>query len=67
MKHLDLKIAGMSCNHCVMAVTKQLGQVDGVHANEVKIGSASIEYDEAKTSEPKIALAIESLGYQVVA
>ena len=30
-----IKVKGMSCNHCVMAVTKALNEVDGVR--DVKV------------------------------
>lgn len=62
---LHLDIAGMSCGHCVMAVTKGLKQVDGVDVTQVAIGSADLTYDDGKTSPAAIAKAVEDAGYAV--
>jgi len=59
------KIDGMSCGHCVMAVKKSLSKLDLKEAH-VLIGSAEIEYDESRTNEAAIKIAIEEAGYRVV-
>ncbi len=61
----ELRINGMSCGHCVMAVKKALSSLDGVQVKDVKIGSASIAYDEKKTNEEAIREAVEETGYTV--
>ena len=65
MEKFGLKIGGMSCGHCVGAVAGALKKVDGVTVEEVKIGSATMSYDPARTSPAAIARAIEDAGYQV--
>ncbi len=60
-----IKIDGMSCQHCVMAVKKEVQKLD-VQNLEVKIGEASVEYDENKVNEAAIKKAIEVAGYIVV-
>lgn len=60
-----IKIDGMSCQHCVMAVKKEIQKLD-VKNLDVKIGEASVEYDESKVSEENIKKAIEKAGYIVV-
>ena len=60
-----IKIDGMSCQHCVMAVKKEVQKLD-VQTLEVKIGEASVEYDENKVNEAAIKKAIEVAGYIVV-
>jgi len=64
MKGLNLTITGMSCNHCVMAVKKELSKLP-LEKSEVAIGSAKIEYDESKTDLKKIVEAIEEAGFKV--
>jgi len=59
------KIDGMSCQHCVMAVKKAIQKLD-VKNLDVKIGEASVEFDESKISEENIKKAIEEAGYIVV-
>ena len=59
------KIDGMSCQHCVMAVKKEIQKLD-VKNLEVKIGEASVEFDESKVRKENIKKAIEEAGYIVV-
>ncbi len=65
MKNETIKIEGMSCNHCIMAVKKELSKLD-IFIKEVSIGKAEIEYDINKVDILKINKAIEDAGYQVV-
>lgn len=65
MERVTLTIDGMSCSHCVGAVTRALEQLEGVRVDEVKIGSASVSYDPTATSTARIAQAIEAEGYTV--
>ncbi|AEB12924.1 CopZ family metallochaperone [Marinithermus hydrothermalis] len=61
---VKLKIEGMSCNHCVMAVTKALEKVPGVE----KVVEVSLERGEAiveGSPEPtQLIAAVEEEGYQ---
>jgi copper chaperone len=65
MKTKEFKIEGMSCQHCVMAVEKELAKVD-LEESKVEIGSANVVYDENKVEENEIAEAINEAGYKVV-
>lgn len=68
MAEAILKIEGMSCNHCVMAVTKALKAVPGVKEASVdlKAKQAAVAYDENVASIEKMKEAIEEEGYDVV-
>jgi copper chaperone len=61
----EFKIEGMSCNHCVMAVKKNLSNLM-LKNFEITIGSAKVDYDENQISEQKIIETIEDAGYKVV-
>lgn len=63
MEHLNLKIDGMSCGHCVARVEKTLKKLDGVDVNRVDVGSADVFYDPAKSSFGKIREALDDAGY----
>lgn len=63
MTSLQLKIDGMSCGHCVAHVQKALSALDGVAVQDVKIGSATLEYDPAKRSVEEILDAVRDQGY----
>lgn len=67
MEKLTMKVAGMSCGHCVGAVTGALKQIDGVEVQNVVVGSATVTYDPAATSTAAINKAIEDVGFEVVA
>lgn len=60
-----IKIDGMSCQHCVMAVKKEIQKLD-IKNLEVKIGEASVEFDESIIDVQNIEKAIEDAGYIVV-
>ena len=61
----EYKIEGMSCNHCVMAVDKELNKLDIEHKT-VQIGSVKIEFDPDKVSEEDIKNSIREAGYTVI-
>jgi len=57
-----LSITGMSCGHCVTAVTESLAAVPGVTVRDVTIGQAVVDVD--RTVKPaQLADAIEDAGY----
>ncbi len=62
----EIKIDGMSCGHCEMAVRKELSKLDNVKVKKVKIGEAVVEYDETKIAEQDLYKAIEEAGYQPI-
>lgn len=65
MAELELKIAGMSCGHCVNAVREALEELDGVDVRSVEIGSAAVTYDPSRSTPTAIESAIEDAGYQL--
>ncbi len=66
MTRQQIAINGMSCNHCVMAVKKELQKLEGVRIHDVQVGRADVEYDETKTNRTAINDAIRTAGYQPV-
>jgi copper chaperone len=62
----EIRIDGMSCGHCEMAVRKELSRLDDVKVKKVKIGEAVVEYDETKVNEQKLFDAIIEAGYQPI-
>lgn len=63
MNKLELEIEGMSCGHCVAAVSEALRELDGVNVDGVRIGSAEVSYEPARVSPEQIVLAVEDAGY----
>jgi len=63
----SIKIQGMSCQHCVMAVTKALGAIDGVSNVQVDLKSGVATYEEVKPVDAQVVVqAIKKAGYDVV-
>ena len=66
MERMRLNIQGMSCNHCVTAVTDALRKVPGVTVDQVTIGEAAVEFDPQRTTEQSIVDAVNDEGYEAV-
>jgi len=63
----SIKIKGMSCQHCVMAVMKALNAVDGIKDVKVDLKSGIATFTEIKAVEPAVlAMAIKKAGYEIV-
>ena len=67
MEKKTLKVEGMSCEHCVKAVTKAVSDLPGTARVkvELKAGTASFEFDLGKTGLEEIKAAITEAGYAV--
>lgn len=65
---VKLNVEGMSCNHCVNAITKAVGELDGVKRVEVslELKTVTAEFDPGKVSEQQIIDTISDQGYDVV-
>ena len=61
-----IKVKGMSCNHCVMAVDKALNQIDGIKNINVDLKKGEATFDEVKPVDLNIVRqAIKKAGYEV--
>ena len=61
-----VKIQGMSCQHCVMAVTKALSKIGGLRDVKVDLGKGEASFENSdQVSREKITQAIEEAGFKV--
>ncbi|WP_243028641.1 CopZ family metallochaperone [Thermus albus] len=60
---LKLKVEGMTCNHCVMAVKRALMKVPGVEKAEVSLERAEA-WVEGKADPEALIQAVEEEGYR---
>ncbi|MBE3571609.1 MAG: copper chaperone CopZ [Moorella humiferrea] len=62
-----LRVKGMSCQHCRMAVEKALKGLPGVTVATVDLaaGKAQVTYDPAKVTLEDMKKAVEEAGYEV--
>jgi copper chaperone len=65
MTEKNIRIAGMSCHHCVAAVRSELEKIPSLEVKAVEVGSALVTYDEATVKLAEIAAAIEEAGYSM--
>jgi copper ion binding protein len=62
-----IKVKGMSCQHCVMSVTKALGQLEGIKNVQVDLAKGEVRFDNTKEiASDKIGKAIADAWYEVV-
>jgi len=60
-----IKVKGMSCNHCVMRVTKALQAIEGIRNVKVDLQSGEATFDEETPVDRKvIAERIRAAGYE---
>ncbi len=61
-----IQIKGMSCNHCVMAVTKALSGIDGIGNVKVDLAKGEATFDETKpVDRALIRQSIKKAGFEV--
>lgn len=62
-----LKVKGMSCQHCVMSVTKALNQLEGIKDVQVDLAKGEVRFESTKeVASNRIAKAIEDAGYEII-
>ncbi|HEV8358476.1 MAG TPA: cation transporter [Gemmatimonadales bacterium] len=65
VKTLTLEIEGMSCGHCLNAVTGSLSALTGVLVQSVQLGRATVAFDPDAIEAHRIAEAVEQAGFRV--
>jgi copper chaperone len=59
-------VIGMTCGHCVSAVTEEVTQVPGVTGVEVDLAGGGLTVtSDAPVADSAIRAAVEEAGYQV--
>lgn len=62
-----IKIKGMSCGHCVGAVTKALEGIAGITNVTVNLEKGEADYEQASPVEmARIKQAISGIGFEVM-
>jgi copper chaperone len=62
---VELKVEGMSCQHCVKAVTQAVQEVDPNASVKVELADGRVSAESASPRDA-LAAAIEDAGYTVV-
>ncbi|MBE7720577.1 MAG: copper chaperone CopZ [Lacrimispora celerecrescens] len=63
-----IKVDGMSCEHCVKAITNAVGAISGVSGVSVDLEgkTVTVDHDPDQASVQTIKSEIEDQGYDVV-
>ncbi len=65
MKDIALAISGMTCHHCLNAVSKALATVPGIEVRTVRMGRAELRIPDHPDAATPARAAVESAGYKV--
>jgi copper ion binding protein len=60
-------VTGMTCEHCVRAVTREVSELPGVRVVDVDLGSGVVTVTaDRELPESEMAVAIDEAGYDLV-
>jgi copper chaperone len=60
-------VAGMTCEHCVMSVREEVGEVAGVTSVDVALAAGRLAVTGTELDDQAIAAAVAEAGYEVTA
>lgn len=60
-------VDGMSCEHCVAAVTAEVGELAGVSAVEVDLAGGTVLVRGSNIDSDAVKAAVEEAGYSLAA
>ncbi|SBV97860.1 Copper chaperone CopZ [uncultured Eubacteriales bacterium] len=68
MEQTILKVDGMSCEHCVKAITKAVGALPGIENVSVDLNgkTVTVTYDPTQSPLDTIKAEIDDQGYEIV-
>ena len=66
MRTATYTVVGMTCGHCVSAVTEEVSRVAGVTGVDVDLASGGLTVtSDAPVDEAAVRAAVEEAGYEV--
>jgi len=67
MSSTTYTVAGMTCGHCVSAVTEEVTKIPGVVDVQVDLASGAVVVaSESPVQEAAVKAAVEEAGYELV-
>ncbi|MDR0838637.1 MAG: cation transporter [Oscillospiraceae bacterium] len=68
MEKLTLRVEGMSCGHCEIAIQDAVRRLPGIKKTRASRRRKEVvtQYDEARVTAEQIGAAISATGYSVV-
>jgi copper chaperone len=66
MSSTTYTVTGMTCSHCVSAVTEEVSKIPGVVAVQVDLASGSVDVSsQSPIDEATVREAVEEAGYEL--
>jgi copper chaperone len=70
MTTTTLQVTGMTCEHCVAAVSRELGALDGVTEVQVELHAGGVTpvtvTSDAPLAPAAVAAAVDEAGYELL-
>jgi copper chaperone CopZ len=66
LSHTTYLVAGMTCEHCRVAVTEEVTEVAGVASVDVDLDSKLVRVSATDVDEAAVIAAIDEAGYDAV-
>lgn len=67
METVDYKVNGMTCGHCVQAVTTEVSAIPGVTSVKVDLDAGSLQVrSDSPVSVDLVRDAVDEAGYELV-
>jgi copper chaperone CopZ len=66
MSEQTYRVDGMTCGHCVAAVTREVQAIPGVTGVEVVLADGTLTVDGADVSAEDVRAAVDEAGYTLV-
>jgi copper chaperone CopZ len=63
MSTTTYQVTGMTCGHCVQAVTSEVSAIDGVTDVQVDLASGRVEVTGEDVTEQAVRAAVDEAGY----
>ena len=60
-------VAGMTCDHCVQAVSTEVGKLEGVADVRVDLASGQVTVTGDGFTDAQVAAAVDEAGYEIAA
>jgi len=63
---MAFEVEGMSCAHCVKAVTKAIQSLDAASDVQVDLAGKTVKVDGSRLTQQQLEAAITDAGYEVI-
>jgi copper chaperone len=60
-------VEGMTCDHCVLSVTEEVAEVEGVEDARADLASGELTVTGQGFSDAAVAAAVDEAGYRIAA